>query len=88
MPASRARPDRGVQVDGLALDRRERAGLRQDRLGHVELTDVVHQAAPVHLADLRLRQPGELGDLHRELRHAPRVGEGVRSAPLQLGHDE
>ena len=63
-------------------------GDREDRLRHVELADVVHQRAPVDLADLGLRQPGELRDLDRERGDPAGVCEGVGAPALELGDHE
>ena len=63
-------------------------GVCEDRLGHVELADVVHERAPEDLPDLRFGEPGEAGDPHREGGDPAGVGERVRAPAFELGDDE
>ena len=89
MVASQREPIAGVQVDGLRA-RSVASGPGVSKIGsrHVELADVVHERAPVDLADLGLREPGELRDAHRQRGDPAGVRERVRAPALELGDDE
>jgi hypothetical protein len=56
-----------VLHERVALVGCQRPGNREDRFGHLELADVVHQRAPVDLADLVFGQVCEHADANREV---------------------
>ena len=56
----------------------ERARLLEDRVGHRELADVVHEPADRERAQATRREPEQLTDLDRAQRDATRVALGVR----------